>query len=64
MARPPYTRASSKNVSSIRKGITVGCKRRLSVNVNVFNISEYEFEVYVNELIELGLIERNLFDGV
>lgn len=64
LARPPYTRASNRNAGTIRKGIVVGCKRRLSVNAKVFKIADYEFEVYVNQVVALGLIERHVVDGV
>lgn len=57
LARPPYTRASSKSSRTIRKGIVVGCKRRLSVNENVFKIPQDEFQVYVDQLSAAGLIE-------
>lgn len=63
LARPPYTRGSSKNAASIRKGIVVGCKRRLSVNAKVFNIPEYEFSVYVNQVKAAGLIEQHVVNG-
>lgn len=61
---PPYTRASSKNAGTIRKGIVVACMRRLSINARVFDISDYEFDVYVNQVEKLGLIEKHVIDGV
>ena len=64
LARPPYTRASSKNAAAIRKGIVVGCKRRLSVNARVFDIPELEFEVYADQVQSQGLIEKRIIDGV
>lgn len=63
MARPPYTRASNKTSAGIRKGIVVGCKRRLSVNAKIFKISDYEFSVYADQLIEAEFIERRVVDG-
>jgi len=63
LARPPYMRASSKNSAAIRKGIVVGCKRRLSVNAKVFRIPEEEFQVYVNQLIIEKLVEKRSIDG-
>ncbi len=64
LARPPYTRASNKNAGTIRKGIVVGCKRRLSVNARVFKIADYEFDVYANQLIGINLIEKHVVDGI
>ena len=63
-AWPPYTRASKKNAGTIRKGIVIGCKRRLSVNARVFGISDSEFSVYANQLVALDLIEKHEVDGI
>ena len=65
LARPPYTRASSRNAASIRKGIVIGCKRRLSVNSRIFkSLSDYEFSVYLSQCIDLDLIEKRDVNGV
>lgn len=64
LARPPYMRASSKNSATIRKGIVVACKRRLSINAKVFKeLSEYEFNVYLGQVIDLGLVDKREVDG-
>lgn len=64
LARPPYTRVNTKSSASIRKGIVIACKRRLSVNAKVLNISEYEFDLYIDQLIANGLIEKRIVDNV
>ena len=63
LARPPYTRARNNSEPSIRKGIVIGCKRRLSVNDKTLKISEHEFAVYLGQLINAGLIEKKIIDG-
>ncbi|MEH2948861.1 hypothetical protein AALD22_07430 [Lachnospiraceae bacterium 56-18] len=65
LARLPYTRASSRNAASIRKGIVVSCKRQLSVNAKIFKgVSEYEFNVYLDQVIALEFVEKRVVDEV
>lgn len=63
LARPPYTSAKHNTANAVRKGIVIGCKRRLSVNAALFQMSEYEFNRYVDQLIESNLIEKHIVDG-
>lgn len=60
---PPYTRAKHNTANAVRKGIVIGCKRRLSVNAALFQMSEYEFNLYVDQLVESNLIEKHIVDG-
>lgn len=55
-AWPPYTKARAKNTDSIYKSIVKACTVRRHVFANLYKISENEFQQYINQLAEIGVI--------
>ncbi|CAM2903728.1 hypothetical protein [Erysipelothrix tonsillarum] len=55
-ARPPYTKARAKNSSAIYVSIVKGCINRYHVLPKLYNLSQQEFDVYIQQLIKANLI--------
>lgn len=55
-ARPPYTKARAKNSSAIYVSIVKGCIKRYHVLPKLYNLSQQEFDVYIQQLIKANLI--------
>lgn len=63
-ARMPYTQARAKNAKAIYRSIVQATKQRRHVLSQIYGICPEEFESYINQLIEAGLIVRRKTDGI
>lgn len=65
-ARQPYTEAKgkAKKVQAIYFSIVQACKKRKHVFPGIYGITETEFNNYINQLINNGLITKRYEDGV
>lgn len=63
-ARIPYTKARAKNSKAIYVSIVKATEKRYHVTADIYNLSEDEFNGYINRLIEAGLIAERVTDGI
>ena len=63
-ARPPYTKARAKKVDAIYLSIVEATRRRLHVLPQIYKICPDEFNNYITQLENAGLIVRRVSDGI
>lgn len=63
-ARPPYTRARAKNAGSIYMSIVDASYKRRQVFPALYRLCDEEFESYIENLVQAGLIIKRITDGV
>lgn len=63
-ARVPYTKARAKKAESIYCSILKACRERKHVLPKIYKMSSEEFNQYINQLENAGLINRRIEDGV
>lgn len=63
-ARIPYTKARAKKAESIYHSILKACRERKHVLPKIYKMSSEEFNQYINQLENSGLINRRIEDGV
>ncbi len=63
-ARIPYTKARAKKAESIYRSILKACRERKHVLPKIYKMSLEEFNQYINQLENVGLISRRIEDGV
>lgn len=63
-ARPPYTRARARNSKSIYISIVKASYNRRHVMPQLYKICEDEFRGYISRLIQAGIIEARISDGI
>lgn len=63
-ARAPYTKARAKKAESIYRSILKACRERKHVLPKIYKMSSEEFNQYINQLENAGLINRRTEDGV
>ena len=63
-AREPYTDARAKSTEAIYCSIVNASNNRKHVTHKTYGLCENEFISYINRLINAGLIERRVEDGI
>lgn len=63
-ARPPYTQARAKSAMAIHKSIVKASLQRKSVCAALYQLSELEFQTYVTTLVNAGLLQVVMQDGI
>lgn len=63
-ARVPYTKARAKKAESIYRSILKACRERKHVLPQIYKMSSEEFNQYINQLENAGLINKRTEDGV
>lgn len=63
-ARVPYTKARATTTNGIYNSIVQATSKREHVMAKLYNICEDEFNGYIEELINAGLIKKRVTDGV
>ncbi len=63
-ARKPYTQARAKKASSIYHSIIKASNSRYHVLPQLYGMDEKEFNVYINNLVEAGILTIRESDGV
>ncbi|MDO4732898.1 MAG: hypothetical protein Q4B50_05205 [Bacillota bacterium] len=64
LARPPYTMARAKTADGIYKSIVRACVARRAVLPELYRISPLEFQQYIDQLLEAGIISCVEEDGI
>lgn len=64
LAWPPFTEARARNAASIQASIVKACLIRKRPFARFYKISETEFNIYMDGLINAGLISRRVVDNV
>lgn len=63
-ARVPYTKTRAKNANAIYCSIIKAANECMHVFPKLYGISQDEFDGYIRRLVETGLIETRISDGV
>lgn len=63
-ALPPYSEARARTSKAIYKSILDAVRKRRYVLPKLYNITQEEFDVYIEQLEKEGLIEVKVFDNI
>lgn len=63
-AREPYTGTRAKTGSGILKSILIACDKRFWISHFLYGISDIEFQFYIKQLENRGLISSLFLDGI
>lgn len=63
-ARPPYTKARAKNVSSIYCSMVKACLERRHILPKLYRLCDDEFNGYIEQLVRAGLITKRTTDNI
>lgn len=63
-AWPPYTKGRAKNADAIYTSIVKGCLLRRRPIAEIYKCSQQEFDIYISELANAGLINIVVDGGV
>lgn len=62
-SKPPYTSARARNCTSIYISIVKECEKRKSVCAKLYGLNEDEFNIYIEQLVDKNIIEKQTHDN-